>query len=236
VSGAYAAYAVPRDPTAVLGRRVLAYAIDIAIAWLSFFVLFAALAKRYDFAGPSTCDTIKQFTDATICTQNGESAFALTSRAALAVFLVPLGIAFLDMVVLQSLQGASIGKLLTGLRVVDQHGRIANFGPMVVRWLLLVVDGLCLVLGLVVASATSPHRRVGDMAAHTYVVGRRDAGRPVLRDAPAPAPAYTPLVQPTAAPPAPVWDPGRGAWVSFDPHTNVWLRYDGAAEQWTRLD
>src|SRR5262249_20965634 len=147
-------------------------------AWFTFFVLFAALAKHYDYAGPSTCDTIKQFTDAAICTQNGDSAFALKGSAALAVFLVPLGIAFLDMVVLQSLQGASIGKLVMGLRVVDQHGHVANFGPMIVRWLFLVIDGLCLVLGLVVAAASTPHRRVGDMAAKTYVIGRRDAGQP----------------------------------------------------------
>jgi uncharacterized RDD family membrane protein YckC len=236
-----AAYAAPRDPTAVLGRRVVAYAIDVAIPFVLFIALFAILSKTYENAGPGTCDEIKQFTDASFCSRSGDTAMALTGGAALVAFLVPLAVAFVNMVVLQSAQGASVGKLLLGLRVVDEGGHVAGFGPMLVRFFFLVIDSLCTVLGLVVAAATTPHRRVGDMVANTYVIGRVYEGQPV-REAVAtvaPMPAYMPYSQPVAPPsatPTPVWDPQRGAWVSFDPGTNVWLRYDDATRQWTRLD
>jgi uncharacterized RDD family membrane protein YckC len=226
-----------RDPTAVLGRRIVAYVIDIAIPCILFFALFATLSKTYDSAGPGTCDQIKRFTDATICSQSDDSAIAFTSGAAAVVFLLPLGVAFVDMVVFQSARGASVGKLVMGLRVVDDQGNVARFGPMLLRWLFLAVDGLCVVLGLVVAAASTPHRRIGDHVASTYVIGRVDEGQPVRRDVQSSAAAaYAPYAQATTNQNAPVWDPARGAWVSFDPRTNVWLRYDDAAKQWTRLD
>jgi uncharacterized RDD family membrane protein YckC len=50
-----------------------------------------------------------------------------------------------------------------------------------VRWLLFVVDGpLTLFLcGIITSAVSKGHRRVGDMAADSYVVHRDDAGRPL---------------------------------------------------------
>ena len=50
------------------------------------------------------------------------------------------------------------------------------------RWVLFAVDGplsffLC---GIITSSVSRGHRRLGDMAASTYVVGRDDAGRDVV--------------------------------------------------------
>jgi len=50
------------------------------------------------------------------------------------------------------------------------------------RWLLWWVDGpITLFLCGIITSATSRgHRRVGDMAADSYVVAKADAGQPVM--------------------------------------------------------
>jgi uncharacterized RDD family membrane protein YckC len=245
-----------RDPTAVLGRRVVAFLIDIAIPTALFVALFLALATTYDKHGGSTfditglnvCDVIKARTNASICFETTNTAVALTQGRALLAFTLPLVLAFVDFVVLQGATGASIGKHILGLRVVDTDGREAGLGRAFVRWILLPVDMLCGILGLVVASLTHPHRRVGDMAAGTYVVGSADTERPI--ENPHTAPVYDPLVSAYAPPAstetqavtgaqssasAPVWDAQRGAWLSYDPAQRSWLRYDDATRTWVPL-
>jgi hypothetical protein len=76
-----------------------------------------------------------------------------------------------------------------------------------VRWLLLFVDEFfCGLVGLITVLATHPHRRVGDMAAGTYVVSTADVGRPIVG-----APSYTGAYAPPAAG---GWQPapGQPAW------------------------
>jgi uncharacterized RDD family membrane protein YckC len=227
----------PRDPTAVLGRRVVAYIVDFVIAAAVFFALFAATATSYDkentlFEGSNICDLIERVEDASICFESGDSAFVLTGSEAVVAGVVPLLVAFANWVLLQGATGASLGKHLTRLRVVKRDGAKAGFGRNIVRWVLLIVDGICGVLGLIVAAATTPHRRVGDFAAGTFVVGRDAAGQPVTSpdqgmaqqytsyppapgdatDAMAPpayaAPPYTPASQPYAPPtPLPSFEP-----------------------------
>jgi hypothetical protein len=84
---------------------------------------------------------------------------------------------------------------MLGLRVVNGDGGVAGIGRALVRWLLLVVDSLCGVLGLIVAAVTKPHRRVGDFAAGTYVIGKDDVGRPIDGGSAAVG-AYTPAPAP----------------------------------------
>ena len=96
--------------------------------------------------------------------------------------------------------GGSVGKLLFGLRTVDKNtGAVAGFGKSFVRWILWVVDGFpyCLPLvGLITGLSTKGHRRVGDMAAGTLVVGKASVGTP---------PAYP--GGPVGAPPVGGWSP-----------------------------
>ena len=86
---------------------------------------------------------------------------------------------FLNLVVLQSITGASLGKLMLGLRVVDQQGNKAGVGRMLGRWVLLLVDALCFLVGLITVLVTHPHRRVGDLACGTYVVATGSVGQPI---------------------------------------------------------
>jgi uncharacterized RDD family membrane protein YckC len=82
---------------------------------------------------------------------------------------------------MEGLSGASPGKHMTGLRVVTREGTRAGLGPAIVRWLVFAVDGpLSLFLcGIITSSVSAGHRRLGDMAASTFVVGRPDVGRPI---------------------------------------------------------
>jgi hypothetical protein len=193
------------------------------------------------------CDTIKQQTNASVCFESANTAFTLTGGAAVLAFGLPVLVSFANLVVLQGARGASAGKMVTNLRVVNEQGHAAGFGRALVRWPFLIIDGLCGVLGLVVAAVTTPHRRIGDFVAGTYVVGRDDVGRPVGAPQAAATHGYAPSSQYTPYTPtagaataggssAPVWDAQRSAWVSYDAQHNVWLRYDTAAGAWRSLD
>jgi uncharacterized RDD family membrane protein YckC len=88
-------------------------------------------------------------------------------------------------VLFESLFGATLGKLILNMRVVQLDGRLCGFGAAVVRGVLRIVDGL--VFGAVAAysMAQNPElqQRHGDRAARTVVVDRRD---PFIRDRRAP--------------------------------------------------
>src|SRR3546814_11777769 len=67
--------------------------------------------------------------------------------------------------------------------VVGEDGRAPGLGKALLRWVLWVLDGFPYVLPLVggiVALTTVGHRRVGDMAAKTFVVDRGAMGSPIV--------------------------------------------------------
>lgn len=74
----------------------------------------------------------------------------------------------------EGLYGASVGKLILGVRVVQLDGRPCSLGAAFVRHLLRLVDGLF--LGLVAAASMKAplQQRLGDKAGKTIVVGRND--------------------------------------------------------------
>jgi uncharacterized RDD family membrane protein YckC len=89
---------------------------------------------------------------------------------------------FLYFAMVEGLAGGSLGKLMTGARVVTEDGSRIGIPRSIVRWLLFAIDGpLSLFLcGIITSSVSHGHRRLGDMAANTYVVGRDDTGRPIV--------------------------------------------------------
>jgi uncharacterized RDD family membrane protein YckC len=67
--------------------------------------------------------------------------------------------------------GATIGKALVGLRVVDTQGCPISLSQAVIRNLLRIVDGLFFYLiGAIFAWSTPTHQRLGDRVAGTVVV------------------------------------------------------------------
>jgi uncharacterized RDD family membrane protein YckC len=170
-----------RDPTAVMGRRILAYIIDALITVILFAIAFIALAHRQ--AVPpfldNACDAIRADSNVRQCFQSGDHVYYLRAGEAAFVYLLAIGAGFLNNVVMQGVSGASVGKFITGLRVVDNNGQICGIVRAVVRWLLLIVDAFfCFLIGLITALVSKGHRRIGDMVANTYVVGARDVGVP----------------------------------------------------------
>jgi len=76
-------------------------------------------------------------------------------------------------VICEPLLGGTLGKLAVGLRVVDEDGDEISLSAALIRNLLRIVDGLFFYLVGAIAIWSSPdHQRLGDRAAHTYVVRR----------------------------------------------------------------
>ena len=200
------------DPTAVMGRRIVAYIID-SLLFSGVFVAAMALTKNHVYTGaPSgACQTLRDGGFTGQCVQFGSRVYTWKSGGAAAGYGISALVGFIDFVLLQGITGASVGKLIMSLRVVDGQGAPCGVGRAFVRWLLLLVDSGCIIVGLLVALLTHPHRRVGDLVAGTYVVGLADVGRPIQVAPPAyqyqsaqpGPPGWAPPG--TAPPPTPGW-------------------------------
>jgi uncharacterized RDD family membrane protein YckC len=248
---AYPAQAAAADPTAVMGRRIAAFVIDILIVNVITWAVFFALAETGD-ADRFSCDSIP-------CVNINDTLYSPGGVANFIYWVVAIGIPILLFVVLQGLKGITPGKAILGVRTVNEQGEVPGILKALVRWLLLIVDfSFCFLIGLILALTTKGHRRLGDMAAKTFVVGKADAGRPVVvpgltTAAPAPmapaavgAPGAAPpaAAPPGAAPVAPAaapgteaqWDPARNAYIQWDPNQQQWLQFDDAIQQWRPID
>jgi uncharacterized RDD family membrane protein YckC len=199
-----------------MGRRVVAYLIDLVIASAVLVALLAATKDRTYTGIPSdfndACRFIREapgFAGGQ-CLQLGSRAYTWTGGAFLLSWGLSALVGLINNVIVQAATGASVGKMVMGLRVIDAEGRHASIGRQFVRWLLLIVDaGLCFV-GFFVAAFTHPHRRLGDMAGGTYVVAAADVGTPVSampQQEQYAQPAYVP------PPPQPAWgQPPPPSW------------------------
>jgi uncharacterized RDD family membrane protein YckC len=188
------AYSMPShgDPTNVMGRRIAAFLIDAVIA-LAVFVAVLALTKSHSYvkAPSNACQSLRDSGFSGQCLQVGSRVYTWKGSGVALGYLGLAVVTLLNGALLQGISGASVGKLILGLRVVDGGGEVCGLGRAFVRTLLLIVDILfCGLVGLITASVTHPHRRVGDMAGGTYVVGIDDVGRRIAAAEPAYQPAY----------------------------------------------
>lgn len=180
------------DVTAVMGRRILAWVLDLLIFLGIAVALFAAQAEYVDLSDYSgalgdACPALQdQYGDlASSCFEVGDRAYITTGSES----LLQTGASFAYLVVfilMQGLLGASPGKLLVGLRVVKADGSRAGVGRSLVRTLAWIIDGapwFAPLVGFIVGLTSTGHRRVGDMIASTYVIRRKDAGTPVTTSA-----------------------------------------------------
>ena len=243
----YGAPTAPADPTAVIGRRIGAFFIDAAIVFVVMAIFFFPFAtKRTVDETIDLPDCHRTFEETTKVRCNNRVVFEIGDDVYEANVGATLGLnaafSLLYFGILQGLTGATLGKLLVGIRVVDQSGSIANVGRSLLRWLVFLVDGpfsayLC---GLLTFLLTKGHRRLGDMAAGTYVVSAAAVGQPVVIPTAtpqyAPTPVYTgappPPGTPAAGGPAPQWDPIRNAYVQWDPTTGRYLTWDQTTQTW----
>jgi uncharacterized RDD family membrane protein YckC len=76
-------------------------------------------------------------------------------------------------VLCEAATGATLGKHMVGIQVIGEDGEDLTFGASLVRNLLRLVDCLFFYLVGGIFALTSPHgQRLGDRAAHTFVVRR----------------------------------------------------------------
>jgi uncharacterized RDD family membrane protein YckC len=88
-------------------------------------------------------------------------------------FVIGLALCFAYFVFLEALLGATLGKFLTGLRVVDEKGEPITWGQSAIRNAFRVVDGLVLyIIGFITMCLTEKRQRLGDLVAGSVVVRR----------------------------------------------------------------
>jgi hypothetical protein len=161
--------------------------------------------------------------------QLGSTGYLLQGNDANVVNLLSIAFWILDLVVLTGLTGASIGKFVSGVRVVRPDGRVCGIGRAILRWLLWIVDAFpyfAPLVGFITALSSQGNRRVGDMAAGTYVVRSSAVGQPVA--------VGSGGYQPGAAAPTAVAYGAPSADAQWDPARQAWIRWDGTA--WTQHD
>ena len=175
------------DPTSVLGRRYGAFFIDAAICVVAFSLLFFPFATKRTRAETlalpgchlSVSDSSRVECDNRAVLQINDDVYEANFAA---FFGLCIAFTFLYFALAEGLLGASLGKQMTGIRVVDANGDRIGVPRSLARWALFAVDGplsffLC---GIITSSVSHGHRRLGDMGANSYVVARADAGRPVV--------------------------------------------------------
>jgi RDD family len=215
----YAPPVAAADPTAVMGRRVAAWVVDSIIILAPSVALFTndlqyLEESDLDQSGMDFCEDYMDREEG-VCVDAGDRVY-FSDGVPVAPWAVFLGLSVLIYVLIQGLRGWTPGKLLFGLRTVAEDGRAPGIGRATIRWLFLIVDGLCAgLVGFIVALTSRGHRRVGDMAAKTFVVGGQYMGHPIVvpgmtTNYPA-YPSYPggppPAEQPQTLAPPPTWGP-----------------------------
>ncbi|HVF78930.1 MAG TPA: RDD family protein [Solirubrobacteraceae bacterium] len=139
----------------VLGRRIVAAVIDVALIGILLIVIAKVLGN----------DENREY-----------SLWAETQGGPRALFFL---LTFLYFFATELISGQTLGKRVMKLRVVLENGSKAGAGPVAIRNLLRAIDWLpsLYIVGIITIFATGERRiRLGDMAAKTRVVA--DAGAP----------------------------------------------------------
>lgn len=220
---------LPTDPTAVLGRRIVAWLVDTLLFSL-LMLLFSILGPFGSYApipeemtGERACEIIRDQEGVNTCFPLDEGmlgAFPSQDRAYYVSDIVTVlgmlaAVAWfvLIYVVWQGSAGATPGKWLLKVRVMDENGLPPGLGRSTVRSLLWVADAAPYIfplVGLVTGLMSTGHRRVGDMAAGTYVVGLDHVGVPVQIPGDAPSQPALHYESPVQGMPAAGAGPGPG--------------------------
>ena len=195
------AYTPTANPTDVSGLRIGAWLIDLLV-YIALLFAFTAITggatiETREFLNAEQteifCDAWNGVNDGfCIQGQTNDEYTAITVEGAFG----GLGFWALHLIgysLLQGLTGASVGKLVVGLRVVTESGQVAGIGRSFVRTLAWIIDALTCglpIIGGVMMVSSKQHRRVGDMIAGTFVVKKGSVGIPIDSAMAAPVTAW----------------------------------------------
>ncbi len=160
------------DPTRVVGRRCLGFGVDgvVVVALIAFSAYVTP--GTFDVEG----DCPEPVPGGEFCIQWKQDAYRIDALWSVLFLVVLVTLIVVVLAGTRWLLGASPGKSLLGIRVVDATGHPVALPRAFIRTVALGIDLIVLVLpiGLWLALFTPGHRRIGDFLAGTWVV-RRDA-------------------------------------------------------------
>ena len=174
------------DPTAVVVRRIIATVVDgFIVAAVLVVLLLTSMDSEPVPAGVEAGEACRLLYGSTSgCMVVDGEAWRFNAGLFSPTVLVPMLLSIGNQVVLTGLTGFSVGKAVTGLRVVRRadgglpgiKGALGRTLPLLVffpplSWIIPIVE-----FGMVLT--TKGHRRMGDMIGRTLVVDRGDAGWP----------------------------------------------------------
>jgi uncharacterized RDD family membrane protein YckC len=166
-------------PTAVVGRRVGAFLIDLLVLGAINAVLFFPFASTdKEIVQKVLSGDLDPNSSTYVNLTFGGTQYSLVGGGAALFFLLSIATWFLYTVVLPGRTGATAGKAVVGVRVVKDDGTLpAGIARNLVRQLLWIIDGIAFYLvGFITAKVSSRNQRVGDMLAKTLVVKKEFAG------------------------------------------------------------
>lgn len=133
-----------------VGRRFVAVLVDSILLGIVFGVM-GALFGQFQASG-------------------GSVSVSLTGVPAVLTFVI----FFLYFIVLEAALGATLGKLLLGIRVVNVDGSRISWGASILRNILRIIDALpfAYILGAILIWTSQRKQRLGDRAVRTVVVRR----------------------------------------------------------------
>jgi uncharacterized RDD family membrane protein YckC len=136
----------------VTGQRIVAALLDIALLFILFLVMAALMGDLGSTDGGGF----------EVRLENGP-------------FILYLLLNMAYFVIMERLTGATLGKIVMGLRVAKLDGEPYGWGAVLLRNVLRIIDGLPLLylVGIVSIAATEQNQRLGDLAARATVIRAR---------------------------------------------------------------
>ena len=129
-----------------IGPRFVAQLVDAIILWVVFFLLGFGMTGAFSFD------------------LYGSAAWPFIGAWGLIVLLY--------FVVLEGTMGATVGKKVAKIRVVQEDGKPCGIVPSLIRNILRIIDELPLlyIIGIILVSRSDKKQRLGDKIAKTVVV------------------------------------------------------------------
>jgi len=78
---------------------------------------------------------------------------------------------FLYFILLEGYKGQTVGKMITGIKVVKEDGSSCDMQASFIRNILRIIDGMfAYIVGAIIIAVSDKNQRLGDLAGKTIVV------------------------------------------------------------------
>jgi uncharacterized RDD family membrane protein YckC len=154
----------------VVGRRFLAHLIDVIILGIFQYLLLLGISAMGLHSSGTTTTPQGDAYDRFVYWLTHLDTYAVLQIGVITI------IPFVYCIIMEAVQGATVGKMVLGIRVVKLDGSDISWGQAILRNLLRIVDQLPAaipyLLGAVLILNSSRRQRLGDRLAGTVVVCR----------------------------------------------------------------